>query len=64
MRCILCESREIQKLERIKKESLVLLYKKMLGIDINYLISQDIDFFYKDLSNIRCKYYVLYITVE
>jgi 2-polyprenyl-3-methyl-5-hydroxy-6-metoxy-1,4-benzoquinol methylase len=45
MRCILCESRKIQRLEKIKKEGLVLLYKKMLGIDINYLISQDIDFF-------------------
>jgi len=43
MKCPLCESTKINKLDTINKNDLVHLYKKMTEIDFGYLITQDID---------------------
>ncbi|MDY0193869.1 MAG: class I SAM-dependent methyltransferase [Aliarcobacter butzleri] len=44
MKCPLCESKKVIKLETIKKNDLINLYQKMTDIDFGYLINQDIDY--------------------
>jgi len=53
MKCPLCESKKVIKIETIKKNDLINLYQKMTDIDFGYLINQDIDFCECENCNLR-----------
>ena len=42
MKCILCGSDKINKIDMIKKDDLIILYKKSFGIDIENIIKHDL----------------------
>jgi len=44
LKCPLCESKEIKKIETIKKKNLISLYKIMTHTDFTYLLDKDIEF--------------------
>ena len=43
MKCILCGSDKINKIDMIKKDDLIILYKKSFGIDIENIIKEFFD---------------------
>jgi len=60
MKCPLCKSKDIQQIERVKKNDLVSLYKKLTDIDFSYLINQDIDLC--ECKNCKLRFYNPMIT--
>jgi SAM-dependent methyltransferase len=60
MKCPLCESNKIQKLEVVNKCALVELYKKITQIDFSYLINQDI--YYCECEDCKLRFYNPLIT--
>jgi len=60
MKCPLCENTNIKKLETVKKDDLVQLYKRMTGIDFGYLVNQDIN--YCECQKCKLRYFDPLIT--
>jgi len=60
MNCPLCREKNTTILEKIDKNELTNLYKKMTDIDFGYLISQDIDFC--ECQNCKLRFYDPLIT--
>ena len=60
MNCPLCNGKNIIVLETINKTDIVIVYRKMLDIDVSYLINQDIDFC--ECQNCKLRFYNPLIT--
>jgi SAM-dependent methyltransferase len=60
MNCPLCNGKNIIVLETINKTHIVKLYRKMLNIDVGYLIDQDINFC--ECQNCKLRFYNPLIT--
>ena len=60
MNCPLCNGKNIIVLETINKTDIVIVYRKMLDIDVRYLINQDIDFC--ECQNCKLRFYNPLIT--
>ncbi|WP_373032452.1 class I SAM-dependent methyltransferase [Sulfurovum sp.] len=60
MNCPLCESNDINTIEKIDAKSLIKLYEKMTDIDFSYLIYQDIE--YCECQHCKLRYFNPLIT--
>lgn len=60
MNCLLCNENNVTVLEKIDKQKLLKLYKKMTGIDFEYLIKEDIYFY--ECKNCKLRFYKPTIT--